>query len=245
MQRHHALNTLAGSVNAGLSGLRDRLEAGWGAIAEAARRSGREPSRIRLVGVVKQVPAEVVKAAVALGLTDLGENRVQEAEGKIAAVGRHGVRWHMIGHLQRNKAAWAVDLFDLVHSVDGIELAEALSRRAVAAGRTLPVLIEVNVTGEASKFGVTPERLEPLLVRMKALPGLEPEGLMTVGRVVERAEEARPAFAALRGLRDRVARATGVELPELSMGMSADFEVAVEEGATLVRVGSAIFGSRT
>ena len=213
-------------------------------MARAAARSGRDREQVVLVGVAKRVPAEVVQEAVALGLEDLGENQVQEAEAKIAAVGRRAARWHMVGHLQRNKAGRAADLFDRIHSVDRRELAAALSRRAVAAGRTLPVLVEVNVSGEASKFGVAPEGLESLLEAVAALPGLVLDGLMTVGPRVGRPEDARRGFADLRRLRDRAGRKLGLRLPELSMGMSADFEVAVEEGATLVRVGTALFGAR-
>ena len=197
-----------------------------------------------LVGVVKTVPAERILEAVALGLADLGENRVQEAEAHIAAVGRTAARWHMIGHLQRNKVARAVELFDRVHGVDSAELAASLSRRAVAGGRTLPVLVEVNVSGEATKFGAEPEAVVELLERVAALPGLVLDGLMTVGPAVASAEAARPGFARLRALRDRGEQALGVKLPELSMGMSGDFDVAVEEGATLVRVGTALFGER-
>jgi hypothetical protein len=190
------------------------------------------------------VPAEVVREAVALGLEDLGENQVQEAEGKIAVVGRRAVRWHMVGHLQRNKAGRAADLFDRIHGVDRLELAQALSRRAEAAGRTLRVLVEVNVSAEPTKFGVTPERLEALLGVVAKLPGLALDGLMTVGPQVAWPEDARPGFAELRALRDRARSRLGLALPELSMGMSADYEVAVEEGATLVRVGTALFGAR-
>ena len=212
-------------------------------VASASRRSGRAPDAVRLIGVVKTVPAETVREAVRLGLRDLGENRVQEAEDKVRAVGRESARWHLIGHLQRNKVARALDLFDCVHSVDSIELAQALSRR-ITAPRTLPVLLEVNVSGEASKFGVAPERLEALLAAANALPGLEVRGLMTVGPPVETPDAARPAFARLRVLRDRTGPAVGVPLPELSMGMSGDFEAAIEEGSTMVRVGTAIFGAR-
>src|SRR5262249_13047323 len=157
----------------------------------------------------------------------------------------NGTRWHMIGHLQRNKAGRAVELFDRVQAVDSVELAEALSRRAVGAARTLPVLVEVNVSGEATKFGAAPDELEGLLERVAALPGLSLDGLMTVGPPVASVEEARPGFARLRALRDRAERALGRRLPELAMGMSGDFEVAVEEGATLVRVGTALFGERS
>jgi len=225
--------------------LRQRLDEIRGRISAAADRSGRPAEAVVLVGVTKTVAADVVRAAIALGLTDVGENRVQEAQAKIADVGRDQARWHLVGHLQRNKAGRAVELFDRIHSVDGVELAEALSRHAVSAGRSLAVLVEVNVSGEASKFGVAPAGLESLLERVAALPGLRLDGLMTVGPPVEHAEEARPGFARLRELRDRAEQTLGLALPELSMGMSGDFEVAVEEGSTLVRVGTAFFGPRS
>ena len=224
--------------------IRRHLEDVRGRIAAAAARSGRPADAVTLVGVTKTVAAEVVAAAVDLGLSDVGENRVQEAQAKIAVVGRDAARWHLIGHLQRNKAGPAVRLFDRIHGVDDAELAMALSRHAVSAGRPLPVMVEVNVGGEATKYGVAPEGLEPLLERIAALPGLELDGLMTVGPLVERAEDARAGFARLRELRDRAERRLGLGLPGLSMGMSGDFEVAVEEGSTMVRVGSAIFGPR-
>jgi len=159
-------------------------------------------------------------------------------------VGRKAVRWHMIGHVQRNKAGRVAELFDCVHGVDSLALAQALSRRATSARATLPVLIEVNISGESSKFGVAPDALESLLEPMATLEGLDLRGLMTVGRPVENAEDARGDFARLRELRDRAQARLGRELPELSMGMSGDFEVAVEEGATMVRVGTALFGPR-
>lgn len=199
---------------------------------------------VRLVAATKGVTAEKIREVVRLGITDLGENRVQEAEGKIAAVDRNAVRWHLIGPLQRNKAGRAVELFDQVHTVDRAELAEALSRRAQAVGRVLPVLVEVNVAEEASKFGVAPDGAIALLEAIRNLAGLEPRGLMTVGPRVERPEEARRTFARLRELQGRARAATGVRLDELSMGMSDDFEVAVEEGATMVRLGTALFGPR-
>ena len=225
--------------------LLQRLDDVRGRIAAAAARSRRPPERVTLVGVTKTVAWEVVRAAVALGLADLGESRVQEAQAKILAVGRDRARWHLIGHLQRNKAGRAVELFDRVHGVDDVDLAGALSRHAVSAGRTLPVLVEVNVSGENTKFGVAPEGLEPLIERIAGLPGLRLDGLMTVGALVERPEAARGGFARLRALRDRAEQRLGRTLPELSMGMSGDFEVAVEEGSTMVRVGSAIFGARS
>ena len=224
--------------------IRGRLDEVRGRIARAAERAGRRPESVVLVGVVKTVPEGIIREAVALGLGELGESRVQEAEAHIAAVGRDTARWHMIGHLQRNKAGRAVELFDRVHGVDSADLAQALSRRAVAAGCRLPVLVEVNVSGEAAKFGAAPEALVGLLERVAGLPGLALDGLMTVGARVERAEDARAGFARLRMLRDQGERVLGMRLPELSMGMSGDFEVAVEEGATMVRVGSALFGER-
>ena len=214
-------------------------------MARAAERAGRDPRSVVLVGVVKTVPEELIREAVSLGLVDLGESRVQEAETHVGAVGRDAARWHMVGHLQRNKAGRAVELFDRVHGVDTVGLAEALSRRAVAAGRRLRTLVEVNVTGEATKFGAPPDTVVGLLDRVVELPGLAIDGLMTVGAPVATAAEARPGFARLRALRDASERALGLRLPELSMGMSGDFEVAVEEGATLVRVGTALFGERS
>jgi len=237
--------TLARSVKPPSTAIRARLDEVRGRIAAAAKRAGRDAATVVLVGVVKTVPAERIREAVALGLADLGESRVQEAEAHIAVVGRSAARWHMIGHLQRNKAARAVELFDRVHGVDSAELAESLSRRAIAAGRRMPVLVEVNVSGEATKFGAAPDAVVGLLERIAALPGLSLDGLMTVGAPVASAGEARPGFARLRALREAGERALGRALPELSMGMSGDFEVAVEEGATMVRVGSALFGERS
>jgi PLP dependent protein len=242
------MTTLPRPVKADPSALSARLEEVRSRISNAAKRSGREGSEIRLIGVVKTVGADAVREAVALGLHDLGENRVQEAEQKIAAVGRASegrpIRWHLIGHLQRNKAARAVQLFDSVHSVDRLQLAEALSRHAAAKGQTLPILIEVNVSREATKFGVPPDALEPLAGKIAELESLSLEGLMTVGAPAAFGADARAGFAELRELRDRAARSLGLTLPQLSMGMSGDFEVAIEEGSTMVRVGSAIFGAR-
>jgi pyridoxal phosphate enzyme (YggS family) len=236
-------------VKAASATIRDRLSEVRERIARAAERAGRDPGSVTLVAVVKTVPVEAIREAVGLGLTELGESRVQETEGHVAALGRAGARWHMIGHLQRNKAGRAVALFDRVHGVDSAELAQALSRRAVEAGRTLPVLVEVNVSGEATKFGVAPERLSELLEQVAGLPGLVMDGLMTVGAPVDgtvgSADEARAGFARLRALRDEGERRLGTKLPELSMGMSGDFEAAIEEGATMVRVGSALFGERS
>ncbi len=231
------MNATPATLASNLASVRER-------IAAAERRSGRPAGSVTLIGVVKSVPAETIEAAVALGLKDLGENKVQEAEGHERSVGRSAARWHMVGHLQRNKAGRALKLFDVVHSVDDAGLAGELARRAHAAGRRQPVLIEVNVSGEASKFGAAPDGVVSLAEQLVQLKDLELVGLMTVGAPVASPEAARPGFARLRMLRDEIARRLGVPLPELSMGMSGDFEVAAEEGATMVRVGTALFGAR-
>jgi len=231
-------------VNATLPDLSGRLNQIRERIAAATRRSGRPEGSVVLIGVAKTQPLDRVREVVEAGLKDLGENRVQEAEAAIGGVGRAGVRWHMIGHLQRNKAGRACELFDRIHSVDGIELARELSRRAAAGGRRLRVLVQVDVSGEPTKHGVPPERLEAVLEEVAALPGLELDGLMSIGRPVARAEEARPEFARTRACRDAAERRLGRSLPELSMGMSGDYEVAVEEGSTMVRIGTALFGAR-
>ena len=231
-------------MNPALPSFRGRLEEVRDRIAEAARRSGRGPRAVVLVGVVKRVSADVVREAVAAGLEDLGENRVQEAGEKIAAIGRGKVRWHMIGHLQRNKAGRAAALFDRIHSVDDLELAREISRRAIAAERVIPALVQVNVSGEATKHGVAPGGVEQLLGEIVRLPGLRIDGLMGIGPPVGRSEDARPWLARTRELRDAAERALGLRLPELSMGMSDDFEVAIEEGSTMVRLGAVLFGPR-
>lgn len=221
-----------------LAAVRDR-------IAAAERRAGRPAGSVTLIGVVKTQPSDVIAAAVALGLMDLGENKVQEAELHQRTVPRDAARWHHIGHLQSNKAGKAVAMFDCLHGVDDADLAEAIARRARAAGKVQPVLLEVNISGEASKFGAAPDAVRALAMRVAAMPELRLQGLMTVGAPVGTPEEARPGFVRLRELRDLVARDLGRELPELSMGMSGDYEVAVEEGATMVRVGTALFGARS
>jgi len=226
------------------SQFRERLALIRNRISQAAGRSARTGDAVTLIAVTKTVPADVVAGAVAAGVVDLGENRVQEAESKIALEGLSGVRWHLVGHLQSNKASRAVALFDRIHSVDSLALAESLSRRSLAAGRRMPVMIEVNVGGEATKFGVAPDALAPLAEQVAGLEGLAFDGLMTVGPPVERPEDARAVFARLRELRDDAARRIGRPLPHLSMGMSDDFEVAIEEGSTMVRVGTALFGPR-
>ena len=212
-------------------------------IASACSRAGRDPASVALVAVSKTFAADRVRELLACGHDLFGENRVQEALEKIPRVGP-GARWHLVGHLQSNKARHAVGTFELIHSVDGLDLARELSRRAAARGTVQPVLVQVNLSREATKSGAGEDAALPLLKAAAALPGLEVRGLMTIPPPVEDPEASRPWFALLRDLRDRVEARLGLELPELSMGMSDDFEVAVEEGATLVRIGRALFGER-
>jgi hypothetical protein len=206
-------------------------------IARACERAGRSPGDITLVGVSKGQPAEAIVEAVAAGLEDIGENRVQEAAPKIERCTELGARprWHLVGHLQTNKAKAAIGLFDILQSVDSTRLAEALGKHA---GAPLPVLLEVNVAQEATKFGFTPEALPEALEHVRSLPNLDVRGLMTIAPQAGDHEAVRPVFRRLRELRDQLG------LAELSMGMTDDFEVAIEEGATMVRVGRAIFGER-
>jgi pyridoxal phosphate enzyme (YggS family) len=212
-------------------------------IEAACRRADREPGEVSLVAVSKTFPPERIRQVIDCGHDLFGENKVQEAQAKIPEVGP-GARWHMIGHLQRNKARHAVGLFELIHSVDGLKLARELDRRAQARGLVQPILVEVNLAGEASKSGVGEGGLWPLVDQILPLEHLELRGLMTIPPQVERAEDSRPWFVRLRGLLEEARTRSGLPLRELSMGMTDDFEVAVEEGATLVRIGRAIFGPR-
>lgn len=225
---------------------RARLATVRGRLAAAAERVDRDPATITLVAVSKTFPAETVALAVAAGVTDLGENRVQEAVAKAATVVAPGLAWHLIGPLQRNKARAAVETFALIHTLDRPALADRLATlvEELRPGDRQPVLIEVNLGGEAQKAGVGPGAAADLLDHTLALPQLEVRGLMAIPPWAEEAEASRPHFRALAELRARLEDHAGVALPELSMGMSHDFEVAVEEGATLVRVGTAIFGPR-
>ncbi|HEV8599102.1 MAG TPA: YggS family pyridoxal phosphate-dependent enzyme [Gemmatimonadales bacterium] len=197
---------------------------------------------VRIVAVTKSHGPEAVRAALAAGLVDVGENRVQEALAKQEQLTDLAVRWHLIGSLQRNKARHVVGRFALIHSIDRVELAEELDRR-IGDGPPQPVLVEVNCSGEPQKGGAEPEQLPGLLERIGALPGLELRGLMTLAALSDDERVQRRAFGLLRSLRDRMQNA-GYALPELSMGMSGDFPVAVEEGATLVRLGTLLFGER-
>jgi len=214
-------------------------------IARAARRAGRSPEDVRLLAVTKTVDDDRIREAIAAGVDFVGENYVQEARRKIDLLGRP-LPWHFIGHLQTNKAKYAVRLFDLIHSVDRIELGRELERRASTAGATLNILVEVNVSGEASKSGIPAARTVELVGALAEFPHLSIRGLMTMPPWFDDPEEARPHFAALRRLAEAIRRERiqGVHMDELSMGMTNDYPVAVEEGATIVRIGRALFGER-
>ncbi len=213
-------------------------------IAAACERAGRDPAAVTLVGVTKTVPVPAIRAALDAGLAVLGENRVQEALPKLAAL--PDARWHFIGELQRNKARRVAEQFELIHSVDSLRLGETLARIGEELGRPVQALVEINVGGEATKAGIEPEELEPLLRGLAGRPGLAIRGLMAVPPPLDDPEEARPFFRRLAALA-RAAAALGlpgIAMDELSMGMTHDFEVAIEEGATFVRVGTGIFGVR-
>ncbi|NOX19713.1 MAG: YggS family pyridoxal phosphate-dependent enzyme [Nitrospirae bacterium] len=216
-------------------------------ISHAAMRAGRDPSEVVLIAVTKTVSAERIKEAVDLGIRLIGENRVQEAKEKIERLRDElpeTVQWHMIGHLQKNKVRPAVMLFDMIQSVDSIELARKINRVAADFGKVQRVLIQVKLSEEETKHGVSEEALEALVEEVLSLENLSLEGLMTIPPFFEDPELVRPYFRRLRQLRDKL-NEKGYRLKELSMGMSGDYEVAVEEGATMVRVGTAIFGRRS
>ena len=216
-------------------------------VAAAAEQCDRNPSEISLIAISKTHPASVIKELIALGATDLGENRVQEAETKIPEVGQKSARWHLVGHLQTNKARKALGLFDVIHSLDSIELARRLDRVCVEIGReSLPLLIQVDLGHEETKTGVDEKELPQLVETVQQLERLKLIGLMTLPPFFEDPKQARPYFRRLRELRDEFAGkgAFGERGGELSMGMTHDFAVAIEEGATMVRIGTAIFGER-
>ena len=222
-------------------------------IEKAARRVGRDPKEIKLVAVSKTVDAARIKEAIEAGASILGENYVQEAQKKIEEIGRpacterfgegRSVAWHFIGHLQSNKAKYAVRLFDMIHSVDSLALAQELNKRAEQADRKMKVMIEVNISGEATKFGTDEEKIFSIVKGIANLRHLSLEGLMTMPPYFNDPEMSRPYYIQLWGLKEKMVR-EGIPLKELSMGMSNDFEIAIEEGTTYVRVGTAIFGER-
>jgi PLP dependent protein len=238
---------LEGGLALTLKAISERLAAVRLQIAAAVARSNRALEEVTLVVVSKTHPPSIVKDAIAAGVNDLGENRIQEADEKIAAVGRTAARWHLIGHLQSNKARRAVTLFDLIHSLDSAELAQRLDRMCEEEGRVeLPVLIQLNLAGEETKSGIAVTELPRVVEAVTACKHLRLGGLMTVPPFFADSEMARPLFRRLRELRDEL-KAQGVFAAgpgELSMGMTHDFPVAIEEGATIVRIGTAIFGER-
>jgi len=212
-------------------------------IAVACIRAGRDVNSVTLLAVSKSHPPETIRAAVECGQIHFGENKIQEAKAKIPLCPGKA-RWQFIGHLQSNKVRDAVELFEMIQGVDSLAIAQEISKRAVQAGKTMPILIEVNVAGEASKFGYAPEKLLVELNELNALPKIEIHGLMAIPPFAPVAEKARPYFKKLRELKVECEKILGASLPHLSMGMSGDFEVAIEEGASIVRVGTALFGER-
>jgi pyridoxal phosphate enzyme (YggS family) len=226
--------------------IQENLEWVKSRIVAAAEKVRRSPESVRLVAVSKTVSVEKIIEAREAGAGLFGENRVQEALDKIDRLGQGGSGWHFIGHLQKNKVKQIVGRFDLIHSVDSVGLAQVINEKSLARNLITPILIQVNISGEASKSGMAPDALESALRTVAKMPAVKVEGLMTIPPYAPDPEKSRSVFAHLRKLRDRMAelRMEGIGLNELSMGMSNDFTVAIEEGATLVRVGSAIFGDR-
>ncbi len=227
------------SIQSRLKRVKERIEA-------AALSSGRAPKTVKLVAVSKTVPVDRILAAIKAGVTDLGENYVQEAREKIEALRGESILWHFIGHLQSNKAKYAVRLFDLIHSVDSLKLAKELNKRASAIGKVQKILVQVNISGEATKSGIETEQAVDLVRQVVPLESLAVCGLMTMPPYFNAPDKVRPYFRALRDLKDIIRKEAiaNVDMTELSMGMTGDFEAAIEEGATLVRIGTAIFGER-
>ncbi len=239
----YGLSRLCGPRYSRAMDLAANLESVRAWMTAACARAERDPASVTLLAVTKTQPPEVVSAAAELGLTLFGENKVQEAKAKIPLCpGR--LHWHLIGHLQTNKCRDAVEWFEMVQSVDSLRLAQELNRRCEQASKTMPVLLEVNIVGEASKFGYKPEQLLTELEQLNKLPRLELHGLMTIPPWSPVPEKVRPVFRRLRELKVQCEQVLGGPLPQLSMGMTGDFEVAIEEGATMVRVGTALFGER-
>jgi PLP dependent protein len=223
-------------LSANLQNIRSRIEA-------SCLRAGRAPDSVTFLAVSKGQPPSAVRAAAGLGLTLFGENRVQEARPKIGQCPGH-LRWHMIGHLQSNKCRDAVHFFEMIQSVDSLDLAREIDKWAGKSAKTMPILIEVNIAGESSKFGYPPAQLLADFAEINALRKIEIHGLMTVAPWTPDPEKVRPVFRQLRELKEQCEQILGAPLPHLSMGMSGDYEVAIEEGATIIRLGSAFFGPR-
>ncbi|MDP6776768.1 MAG: YggS family pyridoxal phosphate-dependent enzyme [Candidatus Latescibacteria bacterium] len=229
-----------------MSTIADNLRRVEDRIAEAVERSGRSCDDVTLVAVSKTQPVETIEEALRAGLVVLGENRVQEAEGKVDALGQLA-RWHLVGHLQRNKVKKALEMFELIQSVDSLRLAREIGKRATSVGSQARVLVQVNTSSAESQFGLPLEEAAEFVSLVAEVEGVQVEGLMTIGAFLPDPEAVRPCFVRLRELRDRISdkRIQGVSMDTLSMGMTGDFEVAIEEGATLVRIGTAIFGARS
>src|SRR6266705_1993287 len=227
-----------------MSSIAENLDRVREQVAQAAARAGRVAEEIELVAITKTHPAEKVREAIEAGQTLFGESRVQEARAKIRGLPSN-LHWHFVGHLQKNKIRHALPLFEMIQSVDSLGLAQEMNRIAEEDGMHPRILLEVNVAGEGSKFGFSPQKLREQMEELLALPRLSIEGLMTIPPLAEKAEASREHFADLRRLRDALEKEFDLKLPQLSMGMTNDFPVAVEEGATLVRIGTAIFGERT
>lgn len=227
--------------------MRQRLEKIKERIQQAAEACGRDAESVRLVAVSKTVAPEAVREALEAGVTVLGENYVQEAREKFKALVQYPVSWHFIGHLQSNKAKYAVRLFDLIHSVDSLKLARELDKQAAKVDKIQQILVQVNISGEETKSGIAADEITTLIQEISQMKNLAVLGLMTMPPYFYQPEKVRPFFAALRQLRDEIdsRRLPNVSMAELSMGMTGDFEVAIQEGATLVRIGTAIFGERT
>jgi len=213
-------------------------------IATASRRVHRNPEEITIIAVTKTFGIEEIKEVVQAGIYDIGENYVQELRQKLEEVPDKKIKWHFIGHLQSNKIKYIVHWIHMIHAVDSLTLGEQLSKWSIKVNRALDILVEVNTTGEESKFGVSPDNTAKLVKDLSKLPNIHLKGLMTMGPFLPDPEDSRPAFRTLRQLKESL-EADGLMLPVLSMGMTNDFEVAIEEGATMVRLGTAIFGSRT
>ena len=245
----HEISTLsertyqASDIDAIRDRIRENLDLVRERIASAATRADRSVDDVLLVTVSKTWPSEIVQAAVEVGACTLGENRVQEAQTKVPEVDGNPA-WHLVGHLQRNKAKIAVELFDTIQSVDSVRLAREIGKHAVAAGKEVAIQLQVNTSGEASKFGVAPDDLRALVDEVTSIDGVVIEGLMTIAAHTDEEAAVRGCFTRLRELRDHVSQ-THQSVKHLSMGMSGDFEVAIEEGSTVVRVGTAIFGQRS
>ena len=216
----------------------------WERICQAIQKSGRDPDSVHLVAVSKQVGMAQIKEARIAGAVIFGENKIQDAVPKVDQMGSEGISWHFIGHLQKNKVKFLGEHFDLIHSVDSLELAEKIAAQCQTENRVQSVLLQVNVSGETAKFGMEPGELEKQMVAFSRLKGIRVEGLMTIPPYHPNPENSRRHFSRLRGFRDQCEKQNRLSLHKLSMGMTNDFEVAVEEGATLVRVGTDIFGPR-